>query len=361
MHCIVSILLALSIYASISSIFLTKNVLDSINCPIFFVAFINILHFIIYRTIKCAQRSHYPNFNIKRSEIWLFSFTESISQIFLILNLKYNTVILFQISKLMMIPCILFILLFVASLNQTTSDRESSINSILSFILIVIGLIIYITNNQEISFSPGLIIAFLSILLQFISIFEKIRIIIDNKIINEKSIKLYIISNNNIGLDNLNSQFLFPKTIISLVLAIIFDLPSMYFKKFSILNQKADLSILAHNFLYLVAFKIYGDIYSYIDNNSSNTSSILYCLIYIIGVFGEPFIVIYIAYNKYTKYQNSGLAMIVFIMGYFLYCFFEIKNFYNEIVYRNEENHDNHFGRLADEETFNADSPNNEI
>lgn len=259
-------------------------------------------------------------------------FFQLLKDIFLIFNLKYNPVILYQLTKLMIIPFMLFVLVFYSSLGRRlVRDRNISINSLLSFIIIIIGLCIFIYNNPDVTFVPGLLFAFLSILFSFILVLNKIDILETNKLLNSQQIELYLLNNDNLNNKSLiifERSSIFPRIIISLIFGIIFDLPKMFSNNhFSLINQKyyqdvnGDLNNVLKDFLLAISFNAYSVIYLFIEKyRSPSNTSCLSTLLLFIDLFAQPFIVIYIAYSIYPK-----LSVFVFCIGYILYCIFEIK------------------------------------
>lgn len=303
-----------------------------------------IMHYILLNVIIFLENARTQSFQpevqdkkVKPKDCWRIAFFQLLKDIFLIFNLKYNPVILYQLTKLMIIPFMLYVLVFYSSLGRRlVRDRNISINSLLSFIIIIIGLCIFIYNNPDVTFVPGLLFAFLSILFSFILVLNKIDILETNKLLNSQQIELYLLNNDNLNNKSLiifERSSIFPRIIISLIFGIIFDLPKMFSNNhFSLINQKyyqdvnGDLNDVLKDFLLAISFNSYSVIYLFIEKyRSPSNTSCLSTLLLFIDLFAQPFIVIYIAYSIYPKYPNTKLSVFVFCIGYILYCIFEIK------------------------------------
>lgn len=334
------ILSVLSIFTYGSGIIVAKKVLKIIQCPILFASFINLINYIIYSVIKYYHKSKKTIFTPenaevkpKSTELWVTALFMSISQIFLLINLKYNSVILYQITKLLVIPFMLFVVLFISSLDRTNTTFLSSMKNLLSFSIIVIGSYCYIINNDDVNFHPQLLLMFLSIIFSFINLVNKLGIANKYNMISHEKLEECLIHGGdlNAGFFNLSGAISLQMFVICLILGIFSNINSITSNTFYLIKPKCDTLDLLKQVLQLIGILIFDAIFVSIDM-PQKTSSFLLNLIQFLILFLKPALLIIYSYKVYKSASNNLTSIITFLVGYFSYCFFEMQANYTTFV-----------------------------
>lgn len=344
---ILIILLIISIITSISSVFINKSILNSIRFPIFYTFAINLIIFLFInstRFILDYPPSGYENARMYSSFKWLVGFFESLKEIFINLSLKHNPVILDQIIPMINLTTLLFLYVFFLSSirsnnNQDKKNKNLAIPSFISFLIFSFGLFIYVHNNPEIKFSPGIIYGILSLIFYLVCFVLRVVFVIYFREIDGEEMNnfgkadMFALLNEIIkGSIRFHRLIIFEKTFCILLACFIFE--SKFFHQFwdQIFEFDEMIKYNSNLFFCLIlasVFSAYDIVYKVIERCSLSSTSTLKKVINGFYFFSFKFIVIIIALTVYKKYPNTSLGVVLFMIGYIFYVIFESICFYN--------------------------------
>lgn len=347
---ILIILLIISIITSIPSVFINKSILSSIRFPIFYTFAINVINYIFLnstRFILDYPPQTYEDTRMYSSSKWLVAFFESIKAILINLAIKYNPVIFDQIIPMINLPILLFLYVFFLSSirsnnNQDQKNKKLTIPSFISFLIFTFGLTIYVYNNPEIKFSPGIIYELLSMIFCVICFILRIVFMfyfreIDGEDLNNfgKADLFALFNEIAKGSIKFHRLIIFEKTFWILIFSFIFE--SKFFHLFweQIFEFNEMIKYNSNLILFLILasiFSAYDVVYRVIERCSLSSTSTFKEIINGIYFISFKFIVIIVALIVYNKYPNTSLGVVLFMIGYIFYVIFESMCFYNVAV-----------------------------
>lgn len=318
--------------------------------------------------------------SITTTNIWLTAFIGSLSRICIYLNMKYNSVIFYQVSKLLIIPCMLAYSIFISppfkqSSNASDNNKsneygKSHIQSLLSFIIVLFGMYIFSLNDTEFKFTPGLFYAIISVVLASFyqilisSITQTCLAMNNNSNNNSNSINNVTSSEVLLSLKRILSL---PEFVITFIFGFWFDVSFKTKNKFSFFDKKfmkkskIDVSHIIFNIVLAAILLFYENIVFLIseNSNSTSTSSLSSSIFFVIINMAKPILVICIGlYMNIENITKLGIGAFIVTIGYLFYCFFELEALNKENQLRKmkfqeeEDNLEEPLGKRGEEGIF---------